>query len=261
MSAKRYFEALSEQEDDAASPSGGESESPEPSTSQHQPPAAKRSKLEKGSDQSLTTLHVTKLPASVNTASLASHFATCGALKSCFVVSEKNNGPSRGFGYVAYADPKQAEQAIAKLNGSNLEGGKISVTWAKRRQREGEAAGPASTDRSSAATKKPSLDQQAAARRQMQAQQAQEEQFAKESDPRMILVVRGLGQAYTENPNDIEAKEDADSLKKALYKKVKKLAFSVDKKGDAQIKVEYPVNDSFGAFHQSLLLHFYLHTC
>lgn len=248
MPPKRYFDALPENPERVVPTSRGAGQL-EGST---EAPAAKRVKPNTEPDQSLTTLHVTHLSPSVTTPALAAHFSSCGELKSCFVVCEKNNGPSRGFGYVAYTEVQQAEEAIKKLNGTTLEGSQISVGWAKRRQREGEQ-NDKKTERNAKDLDREMAERSKAARKaQAQAQAAASGQ----EDARLIICVRGLDQPLLEGDNQEEARESPDSLKKALYKKVKKMAYGLDKAvaEDALLQVKYPLEDGLGAYKSSHVL-------
>ena len=58
-------------------------------------------------------------------------FAAVGAVESASVVTDRDTGRSRGFGFVEMATPEEAEQAISRLNGSNLDGRTIQVEKAK----------------------------------------------------------------------------------------------------------------------------------
>src|SRR3989338_6558489 len=58
-------------------------------------------------------------------------FAACGAVESASVVTDRDTGRSRGFGFVEMATPEEAEQAISKLNGTSLDGRTIQVEKAK----------------------------------------------------------------------------------------------------------------------------------
>jgi RNA recognition motif-containing protein len=46
-------------------------------------------------------------------------------------VTDRDTGRSRGFGFVEMATPEEAEQAVSKLNGTNLDGRTIQVEKAK----------------------------------------------------------------------------------------------------------------------------------
>ena len=58
-------------------------------------------------------------------------FAAVGAVESASVVTDRDTGRSRGFGFVEMATPEEAEQAISRLNGSSLDGRTIQVEKAK----------------------------------------------------------------------------------------------------------------------------------
>jgi RNA recognition motif-containing protein len=47
------------------------------------------------------------------------------------VVTDRDTGRSRGFGFVEMATPEDAEQAISKLNGTSVDGRTIQVERAK----------------------------------------------------------------------------------------------------------------------------------
>jgi RNA recognition motif-containing protein len=58
-------------------------------------------------------------------------FAAVGAVESASVVTDRDTGRSRGFGFVEMATPEDAEAAINKLNGTTLDGRTIQVEKAK----------------------------------------------------------------------------------------------------------------------------------
>jgi RNA recognition motif-containing protein len=58
-------------------------------------------------------------------------FAATGTVDSASVVTDRDTGRSRGFGFVEMATPEEAEQAISRLNGTNLDGRTIQVEKAK----------------------------------------------------------------------------------------------------------------------------------
>ena len=58
-------------------------------------------------------------------------FAATGAVESAAVVTDRDTGRSRGFGFVEMATPEDAEQAISKLNGTSVDGRTIQVERAK----------------------------------------------------------------------------------------------------------------------------------
>jgi len=76
-------------------------------------------------------LFVGGLSFSTSTERLREVFAACGAVESASVVTDRDTGRSRGFGFVEMATPEEAEQAVSKLNGTSLDGRTIQVEKAK----------------------------------------------------------------------------------------------------------------------------------
>lgn len=64
-------------------------------------------------------------------ASLKKHFEGVGQVESAVVIMDKMSGRSKGFGFVEMASDADAESAVSKLNGSELDGRKIVVSEAR----------------------------------------------------------------------------------------------------------------------------------
>jgi RNA recognition motif-containing protein len=62
---------------------------------------------------------------------LKSHFEQVGQVESATVIMDKMSGRSKGFGFVEMSSDQEASDAIAKLNGSELDGRKIVVSEAR----------------------------------------------------------------------------------------------------------------------------------
>ncbi len=65
---------------------------------------------------------------------LKSHFEQVGAVESAAVIIDKMSGRSKGFGFVEMTNDADAQAAIDKLNGSELDGRKIVVSEARPKQ-------------------------------------------------------------------------------------------------------------------------------
>jgi RNA recognition motif-containing protein len=76
-------------------------------------------------------LFVGGLSFSTSTERLREVFAAAGSVESAAVVTDRDTGRSRGFGFVEMATPEDAEQAINKLNGTSVDGRTIQVERAK----------------------------------------------------------------------------------------------------------------------------------
>ena len=82
------------------------------------------------------SLFVRSLPASVTSASLAEQFSQNYPLKHATVVVDPKTKISRGFGFVTFTDPEDAQLAAAELNNSTIDGRRIKVEVAESRHRE-----------------------------------------------------------------------------------------------------------------------------
>jgi RNA recognition motif-containing protein len=85
-------------------------------------------------------LFVGGIPFSCTNETLKAHFASVGAVESASIIMDRATGRSKGFGFVEMVTDEDAQQAIDKLNGSDLEGRTINVSEARpmteRPQRE-----------------------------------------------------------------------------------------------------------------------------
>jgi RNA recognition motif-containing protein len=81
----------------------------------------------------MSRLFVGGLPYSINDEALGQMFAPFGQVTSANVITDKYSGRSKGFGFVEM-DDAAAQEAITKLNGSQLEERTISVSVARPRE-------------------------------------------------------------------------------------------------------------------------------
>jgi RNA recognition motif-containing protein len=80
-----------------------------------------------------TKLYVGNLPYTTTDDSLKTHFETAGTVESASVVTDRESGRSRGFGFVEMPE-SEAEAAIEKLDGAELEGRALKVNVARPRE-------------------------------------------------------------------------------------------------------------------------------
>ena len=78
-----------------------------------------------------TKLFVGSLPWAINDDTLRSTFEAHGKVVSAKVITDRQTGRSRGFGFVEMESESEASQAIQALNGSQLNGRSIIVSEAK----------------------------------------------------------------------------------------------------------------------------------
>jgi cold-inducible RNA-binding protein len=86
-------------------------------------------------------LFVGSLSWNTNDEGLRDAFAVHGEVTEAVVVSDRDTGRSRGFGFVTFEDDDAADKAIAALNGTELDGRTIRVDVAQAKQRTGGGGG------------------------------------------------------------------------------------------------------------------------
>ncbi|MBI2599601.1 RNA-binding protein [Candidatus Daviesbacteria bacterium] len=82
----------------------------------------------------MTKLFVGGLPYSIDNQKLNDLFAEFGQVLSAVIITDKYTGQSKGFGFVEIADDAGAQEAIKKLDGSDLEGRRLGVSVARPRE-------------------------------------------------------------------------------------------------------------------------------
>ncbi len=79
-------------------------------------------------------LFVGNLPYSVNDGSLQQNFSEYGTVVSAKVMTDRETGRSKGFGFVEMSSPAEAQAAMNAMNGQPLEGRAIVVNEARPRE-------------------------------------------------------------------------------------------------------------------------------
>ncbi|XP_048449156.1 RNA-binding protein 28, partial [Rhincodon typus] len=79
----------------------------------------------------LTTVFVRNLPATADGERLGEIYSELGPIKHCFVVKEKGSQTCRGFGYVTFSLPADAQKALKEVK--FYDGQKLSVSLAKKK--------------------------------------------------------------------------------------------------------------------------------
>src|SRR5579871_2850877 len=79
----------------------------------------------------MKNLYVGNLPHSTTETELRSLFEAHGAVEKITLVTDRDTGRSRGFGFVEMADAGEADKAIAALNGTDLGGRTLTINEAK----------------------------------------------------------------------------------------------------------------------------------
>ncbi len=76
-------------------------------------------------------LYVGNLPWAMNDDELKDAFKNHGSVLTAKIVTDKQTGRSRGFGFVEMENENEAKDAIKAMNGSELKGRKLVVAAAR----------------------------------------------------------------------------------------------------------------------------------
>lgn len=76
-------------------------------------------------------LYVGNLPFSATDQILIDTFSQCGKVESAKVITDRDSGRSKGFGFVEMSTETEAAEAINKFNGADYDGRAMTVNEAK----------------------------------------------------------------------------------------------------------------------------------
>jgi RNA recognition motif-containing protein len=82
-------------------------------------------------------LYVGNLPYSVDSSELEQMFSAHGTVTSAQIITDRETGRSKGFGFVEMANDQEAEAAINAMNGQDQGGRPLTVNEAKPREDRG----------------------------------------------------------------------------------------------------------------------------
>lgn len=86
-------------------------------------------------------LYVGNLPYSVDSSELEQMFSAHGTVTSAQIITDRETGRSKGFGFVEMANDQEAEAAINAMNGQDQGGRPLTVNEAKPREDRGGGGG------------------------------------------------------------------------------------------------------------------------
>lgn len=76
-------------------------------------------------------LYVGNLPFSITEEMVSNTFAQCGKVESAKIITDRDSGRSKGFAFVEMSTDEEAQNAISKLNGAEIEGRALTVNEAR----------------------------------------------------------------------------------------------------------------------------------
>lgn len=81
-----------------------------------------------------TNIFVGNLPFTTGSPELEQLFASYGSVSRAQVITDRDTGRSRGFGFVEMDNDNEAQQAIESLDGTDVGGRQIKVNVARERR-------------------------------------------------------------------------------------------------------------------------------
>ena len=79
-------------------------------------------------------IYVGNLPYTYGNEDLEALFSPCGQVASARVITDRETGRSRGFGFIEMPDKAQADEAIRTLNGKDINGRALTVNESRPRE-------------------------------------------------------------------------------------------------------------------------------
>lgn len=92
-------------------------------------------------ERNMKKLFVGSLAWGTTDESLREAFEAYGAVSDAKVITDRETGRSRGFGFVTFEQAEDADAAVEAMNGAMLDGRNIAVNEAQDRRREGGGGG------------------------------------------------------------------------------------------------------------------------
>jgi RNA recognition motif-containing protein len=86
-------------------------------------------------------IYVGNLAYSANEDSLRQAFEQYGQVESATVITDRESGRSKGFGFIEMPNAAEAQQAITALNGQQIAGRAVTVNEARPREDRGGGGG------------------------------------------------------------------------------------------------------------------------
>ncbi|OCK76261.1 RNA-binding domain-containing protein [Lepidopterella palustris CBS 459.81] len=102
-------------------------------------PMAKKSKTEEAGTDGIKNLFVGNLSWNIDEEWLSREFDGFGEITGCRIITDKNTGKAKGFGYVEFATAAAAKAALDAKNGAELDGRPMNVDFSAPRSND---AGP-----------------------------------------------------------------------------------------------------------------------
>lgn len=87
-------------------------------------------------------IYVSNLSFNIQDEDLREFFASYGEVTSAKIITDRESGRSRGFGFVEMSDDAASKKAIAELDGATIDGRTIKVMEAKPKESKPKSFNP-----------------------------------------------------------------------------------------------------------------------
>ena len=88
----------------------------------------------------MAKLFIVGFPKDMQEVELVEMFSAHGAVNTVTIVTDKDTGESKGYGFITMTDDAGAERAIQELDGMQIDGRTLNVRFAEEKQPEKSAA-------------------------------------------------------------------------------------------------------------------------
>jgi RNA recognition motif-containing protein len=82
-------------------------------------------------------LYVGNLPFSATEDSLKEAFSQFGTVESVSIITDRYTGQAKGFGFIEVSSKQEADEAVAKMNGAEMDGRTLKVSEARPQEPRG----------------------------------------------------------------------------------------------------------------------------
>lgn len=82
----------------------------------------------------MAKLYVGNLPYRTTEDALGEYFGQCGTVESVAIITDRDSGRSKGFGFVEMSSDDEAQAAVTQLNGQEFEGRSLKVDIARPKE-------------------------------------------------------------------------------------------------------------------------------
>lgn len=82
-------------------------------------------------------LYVGNIAWTVSESELKDAFAKFGAVEEAVIITDRETGRSKGFGFVTFSSDEEANEAVEEMNGKDLGGRRLTVNEARPKEERG----------------------------------------------------------------------------------------------------------------------------